>query len=302
METLVELSERIRGLAAGNRIAITSHGLERMKARRIPRRQVELAIQRGRCTGEALPSDSDAPVAGLRQVVTMSGEGLTLVVAIVAFQALEVWDAYRPQEIGLMSMNQPYRYAESGLTNIYLQGGVTRHRTQEGSFVKISDTTGLHRAIARWLVEGCTPLRGAQLCFLRQEMNFTQGELAALLRARRQTLSLWERSRVPMPPTADRQLRALYAQCVADGCQPALPDRRMARHARACFRYDAGGWRVTGSADGSRRPSSDEVQTLRVAAIDRGHSNSVAAPPQVGDLGGLEARRRFRPGPGPLLS
>jgi putative transcriptional regulator len=279
METLVELSERIRGLAAGsNPIAITSHGLERMKARRIPRRQVELAIQRGRCTGEAPPSDSDAPI-GLRQVVTMSGEGLTLVVSIAAFQALEVWDAYRPQGIELMSMNRPYRYAESGLTNIYLQGGVTRHRTQEGGFVNISDTSRLHRAIARWLVEDPTPLRGAQLRFLRQEMNITQGELAAFLRAGRQTLSLWECSRVPMPPTADTQLRALYAQCVADGCQPALPDPRMARLARACFRYDAGGWRVTGPAEGSRRPSSDQVRALRVAANDRGHSNSAGAAP-----------------------
>ena len=279
METLVELSQRIRGLAAGsNPIAITSHGLERMKARRIPRRQVELAIQRGRCTGEAPPSDSDPP-GGLRQVVTMSGEGLTLVVAIVAFQNLEVWDAYRPQGIGLMSMDRPYRYAESGLTNIYLQGGVTRHRTQEGSFVNISDTSGLHRAIARWLVEHPTPLRGAQLRFLRQEMNFTQGELAALLRARRQTLNLWERSRVPIPLTADRQLRALYAQYVADGCEPALPDRRMARHVRTCFRHDARGWRITEWADGSRRPSSHEVRALRVAAHDRGHSNSVGPAP-----------------------
>jgi DNA-binding transcriptional regulator YiaG len=279
METLAELSQRIRGLAAGsNLIAITSHGLERMKARRIPRRQIELAIQRGRCTGEAPPTDLDAP-GSLRQVVTMSGEGLTLVVAIVAFQNLEVWDAYRLQGIGLMSMNRPYRYAESGLTNIYLQGGVTRHRTQEGSFVTISDTSGLHRAIARWLVENPTLLRGTQLRFLRQEMNFTQGELAAFLRARSQTLSLWECSKVPMPLTADSQLRALYAQYVADGCQPALPDRRMARHARACFRHDAGGWRVIESADGSRRPSSDEVRALRVAAHDRGHSNSVSPAP-----------------------
>jgi hypothetical protein len=57
METLVELSERIRGLAAGSSIAITSYGLECMKARRIPRRQVELAIKRGQCTGEARRSD-----------------------------------------------------------------------------------------------------------------------------------------------------------------------------------------------------------------------------------------------------
>jgi putative transcriptional regulator len=279
METLVELSERIRGLAAGsNPIAITSYGLERMKARRITRRQVELAIQRGQCTGEAPASDPDAR-GGLRQVVTMSGEGLTVVVAIVAFQALEVRDAYRPQEIGLMSTNQPYRYAESGLTNIYLQGGVTRHRTREGTFVNISDTRGLHRAIAHWLVEDPTPLRGAQLRFLRQEMNITQGELAAFLRARRQTLSHWERSRMPMPPTADRQLRALYAQYVADGCQPALPDSRIARHARARFRHDAGGWRVIEAADGPRRPSSDEVRALCVVVNDRRHSNSVGPAP-----------------------
>src|SRR5262249_1979657 len=161
METKVELSERIRGLAASsNHIAITSYGLERMNAHRITWRQVELAIQRGQCKGEAPVSDADSR-GGLRQVVTMSGEGLTVVIAIVAFQALEIRYAYRPQEIGLLSTNRPYRYAESGLTNIYLQGGVIRHRPREGTFVKISDTQGLHRAIARLLVEGPTPLRGA---------------------------------------------------------------------------------------------------------------------------------------------
>src|SRR5215471_7513688 len=199
----------------------------------------------------------------------MSGEGLTVVVAIVAFQALEVRDAYRPQEIGLISTNRPYRYAESGLTNIYLQGGVLRHRTREGTFVKISDTQGLHRAIARWLVEGPTPLRGAQLRFLRQEMNITQGGLAAFLRASSQTLSLWECSRVPLPPTADGQLRALYAQYVADGCQPALPDRRITRHARECFRHDAGGWRIIEADDVQRRPRGDEARAHRVVVNER---------------------------------
>ena len=280
METNVELSERIRGLAAGsNHIAITSYGLERMNAHRITRRQIELAIQRGQCKGE-VPASSDPDArAGLRQVVTISGEGLTVVVAIVAFQALEVRDAYRPQEIGLISTNRPYRYAESGLTNIYLQGGVTRHRTREGTFVKISDTHGLHRAIARWLIEGPTPLRGAQLRFLRQEMNLTQGGLAAFLRASSQTLSLWERSRMPLPPTADGQLRALYAQYVADGCQPALPDHRMARHARAYFRHEDGSWRIIEADDVSRRPSGDEVRAPRVVVNDRGHSNSVGPAP-----------------------
>ena len=279
METKVELSERIRGIAAGsNHIAITSCGLERMNAHRITRRQVELAIQRGQCKGEVSAPDPDA-CGGLRQVVTISGEGLTVVVAIVAFHALEVRDAYRPQENGLISTNRPYRYAESGLTNIYLQGGVTRHRTREGTFVKISDTYGLHRAIARWLVEGPTPLRGAQLRFLRQEMNITQGGLAAFLRASSQTLSLWERSRVPMPPTADGQLRALYAQYVADGCQPALPDRRITRHARECFRHDAGGWRIIEADDVQRRPRGDEARAHRVVVNERGHSNSVGSVP-----------------------
>ena len=279
METRVELSERIRGIAAGNNpIAITSYGLERMNVHRITRRQVELAIQRGQCKGKPHSSDPDAR-SGLRQVITMSGEGLTVVVAIVASKDLEVRDAYRPQELALISTNRPYRYAESGLTNIYLQGGVTRHRTREGTFVKISDTHGLHRAIARWLVEGPNPLRGVQLRFLRQEMNITQGGLAAFLRASSQTLSLWERSRVPMPPTADGQLRALYAQYFADGCQPALPDCRMAKHAKACFRHDSGGWRIMEADEVSRRLGGDEMRTLHALVNDRGHSNSIGPAP-----------------------
>jgi len=75
-------------------------------------------------------------------------------------------------------MAQLYHYTESGLDNIYLEGGVSFHKTVYGKGVSIADTEGLHKAIGRWLIQLPKPLNGAELRFLRLEMETTQKDLA----------------------------------------------------------------------------------------------------------------------------
>lgn len=108
-----------------------------------------------------------------------------------------------------------YHYTESGLDNIFLVNGYRYHPTPYGEGVSIQDTAGLHKAIGRWLVSQPQPLHGAELRFLRLEMEQTQRDLAAFLGSTEQTLRLWEKHRCrAMPRTADRLLRALYSDYV----------------------------------------------------------------------------------------
>lgn len=106
-----------------------------------------------------------------------------------------------------------HRYLESGLDNIYLENGYRIHRTPYGEGISIQDTEGLNRAIGRWLVSLAKPLTGAELRFLRLEMEATQKDLAGILGTTEQTLRLWEKhKKKPMPGPADRLLRALYLE------------------------------------------------------------------------------------------
>ncbi|MDR3468826.1 MAG: hypothetical protein P4M07_23090 [Xanthobacteraceae bacterium] len=107
-----------------------------------------------------------------------------------------------------------HHYTESGLDNIYLVGsGFQIHETPYGKGVSIQDTEGLHKAIGKWLIGQPKPLNGAELRFLRLEMDSTQRDLAGIIGATEQTLRLWEKHRnKKIPGTADRLLRALYAE------------------------------------------------------------------------------------------
>jgi len=120
-----------------------------------------------------------------------------------------------------------YQYKESGLDNIYLEDGYTIHKTPYGEGVSIADTEGLHKVIGRWLISLPKPLIGAELRFLRLEMDMTQKNLAGILGTTEQSLSLWERHRKKaMPGPADRLLRAVYAEFIGgDGSIRSMVNR-----------------------------------------------------------------------------
>ena len=104
-----------------------------------------------------------------------------------------------------------YHYTDSGLDNVYLENGYTIHPTPYGEGVSIQNSESLHKAISRWLITRPVPLNGAELRFLRTEMECTQRDLAGIIGATEQTLRLWEKGRTKhIPGTADRLLRVLY--------------------------------------------------------------------------------------------
>lgn len=108
-----------------------------------------------------------------------------------------------------------YHYKESGLDNVYLENGVTIHQTPYGEGVSIKDTDGLHKLIGKWLVETPKKLNGAELRFLRLEMEMTQRNLAAVLGQDEQAVRRWEKNRTkPINGSADRLMRLLYSEYI----------------------------------------------------------------------------------------
>jgi DNA-binding transcriptional regulator YiaG len=106
-----------------------------------------------------------------------------------------------------------HHYTESGLDNVYLENGFHIHETPYGKGVSIQDTEGLHKAIGKWLITQPKPINGAELRFIRLEMESTQRDLAGIIGATEQTLRLWEKNKKKkIPGTADRLIRALYAE------------------------------------------------------------------------------------------
>lgn len=106
-----------------------------------------------------------------------------------------------------------YHYLESGLRNVWLVNGVRHRQSAYGPTIAIADVFGLHRAIGLWIVRKPGRLTGAELRFLRQELDLSQRRLAEYLGCEEQTVSLWER-RGRMPKIADRFVRAIYRETV----------------------------------------------------------------------------------------
>jgi len=143
-----------------------------------------------------------------------------------------------------------HRYVESGLDNIYLENGYRTHETPYGEGISIQDTEGLNRAIGRWLVSLPRPLTGAELRFLRLEMEATQKDLAGILGTTEQTLRLWEKHKTKsMPGPADRLLRALYLEYAGNDESVRKMLERLARLSRkehqtkVRFRETSRGWK-----------------------------------------------------------
>jgi len=104
-----------------------------------------------------------------------------------------------------------YHYVDSGLDNVYLENGYIVHQTPYGEGVSIHDTEGLHRMLGDWLVDLPRPLNGAELRFLRVQMDMTQKTLASIMGEDEQALRRWEKGRnKPIRGSADRFVRALY--------------------------------------------------------------------------------------------
>ncbi|MGL4635678.1 MAG: helix-turn-helix domain-containing protein [Beijerinckiaceae bacterium] len=108
-----------------------------------------------------------------------------------------------------------YHYTESGLDNVWLENGYTEHVTAYGKGISIQDTDSLHKAIGSWLISIPKPMNGAELRFIRIEMELTQKSLAGILGAEEQAVRRWEKNRKKaVNGTADRFLRSLYSEYI----------------------------------------------------------------------------------------
>jgi len=142
-----------------------------------------------------------------------------------------------------------YHYTDSGLDDVFLENGYAEHETPYGKGISIEDSAGLHRAIGQWLIERPTPLNGAELRFLRLEMELTQRDLAGIIGSTEQTLRLWEKSRgkfIPGPP--DRLVRALFSEKLGGDQHihdmlKRLADLDRLEHDKTCFRRTKQTWK-----------------------------------------------------------
>lgn len=105
-----------------------------------------------------------------------------------------------------------YHYKESGLDNVTLVNGYYEEDTAYGRMVSFDNIEGLHKAIGKWLVKLPRPLNGAELRFLRHELDLSQKGMATMLGVAEITVRRWERNLdKPLPPTPDRYLRVAYS-------------------------------------------------------------------------------------------
>lgn len=119
-----------------------------------------------------------------------------------------------------------YYYKGCGLRNIYLRNGYTFRDTSYGPSVAIHDVEGLHKAIGLYLVEDKPGLTGAEVRFLRKELDMGQSQLSIVLGVGESTVRNWEHGRVKIPSPPERMLRLLYHEHVnGDGTVRALIER-----------------------------------------------------------------------------
>lgn len=143
-----------------------------------------------------------------------------------------------------------YHYTDSGLDNVWLENGYAVHSTPYGEGISIQDTEGLHRAIGQWLISLPKPLNGAELRFLRLELELTQRDLAGIIGADEQAVRRWEKARgKAINGPTDRLMRALYNEYVlGDGSVRHMVDRlaklNQVDHVSGRFCETSKGWQT----------------------------------------------------------
>lgn len=105
-------------------------------------------------------------------------------------------------------------YISCGLKNIWLRNGYTTIKTEYGNATSIHDMHGLHKAIGLFLVNNIPKFVGAELRFLRKELDLSQVNLANLLGVSESSIRSWENDRAKAPAPAENLLRVLYQEKV----------------------------------------------------------------------------------------
>lgn len=106
-----------------------------------------------------------------------------------------------------------YHYKSCGLDNVYLMNGFKEEETEYGWAISFENISGLHKAIALFIVRQDGKLSGKEFKFLRKELELTQEQLAKYLGLGVQEINRWENAKNNVNPAADRLLRLLYLEC-----------------------------------------------------------------------------------------
>jgi DNA-binding transcriptional regulator YiaG len=109
-----------------------------------------------------------------------------------------------------------YHYKDCGLPNVWLDG-VERIDTAYGPGVSIPALEQLHIEIGKAIATAAKQMTGAEVKFLRTELDLSQKTLAGLLDVAENTVRRWEHDEVPIPGPAQRALAGYYLETVNGG-------------------------------------------------------------------------------------
>lgn len=102
-----------------------------------------------------------------------------------------------------------YHYTESGLDNVWLEGGFKiEHDEDYGDLLYIEDVEGLHKVIAETLLMRKSPLNGAEFRFLRKYCELSQVDAAEIIQSNEQSIAKWEKAREKV--VGNRPAEALF--------------------------------------------------------------------------------------------
>lgn len=140
-----------------------------------------------------------------------------------------------------------YHYTESGLRNLWLASGFEIIETRYGAGVSIHDVAGLHRAIGQAIAKKAR-ITGAEIRFLRKEMDLSQRALGQLLGTADQAIAKWEKTG-RVPKTADRMIRLIYLEHLGENVQirrtiESISNTDHAEHERMTAEESETGWRI----------------------------------------------------------
>lgn len=113
------------------------------------------------------------------------------------------------EQKGKMTDKQ-YHYRECGLEDVYLLNGFEFKSSKYGELVMIHDIDGLHREIGLYLVREKADLTGAEVRFIRHELDISQRMLGNLLHKSGQSVARWEKDQSKIDGSSDRLLRVLF--------------------------------------------------------------------------------------------
>lgn len=113
----------------------------------------------------------------------------------------------------MKTRRENYRYDECGLKFVTLVGlEVSRCPKCTNYEISIPRIEGLHRLMARVLIDKVTRFTGDEVRFLRKSLGWSGSDFAKHMGVAGETVSRWENDAVPIGPQADRLLRLMVAQ------------------------------------------------------------------------------------------